>query len=258
MEMRVGFDWQLMGEEPSVLLGALKNLAARNALDDTRLLAEPFLLWGEGETEVYYAPFHLVNTAARVVMVGITPGRAEMRTACRAAARALLGGDSEGAALDAARRAGSFAGPMRGHLIAMLDEIGLPAALGVGTAASLFDERRDLVHTTSALRFPVFVAGANYNGRKPPILKHPVLRAGVETALRDELESIPDALVIPLGDVAERAVGHLAAMGAVGRDRCLRGFPHPAPGNGHRRRLFEANREQLREAVASWSRRKGH
>jgi len=252
MEMRVGFDWRLSGDQPCALLGALKGLAEKNALDDTRILAGPFRLWGDGDTEVYYAPFHATNTAARVVIVGIAPGRTQMRTACRAAARALLAGKSEAEALDAAGWAGSFAGPMRGHLIAMLDDIGLPAALGVSGAAALFDGRRDLIHTTSALRFPVFVGGANYNGRRPALLKHPVLRVGVETLLRDELESIPEALVIPLGDVVDRAIDHLASLGAVRRERCLLGFPHPSPGNGHRRRVFEANREQLSDAVARW------
>jgi hypothetical protein len=255
MEMRTGFDWRLAGEQPSVLLGALRDLAEKNALDDTRILAEPFRLWGEGDTEVYYAPLQAINTAARVVLVGIAPGRAETRTACRAAARALVGGMSEAEALDAAKGAGSFAGPMRGHLIAMLDDIGLPAALGVSGASALFNGRRDLIHATSALRYPVFVAGGNYNGKRPALLKHPVLRAGVETALREELESIPEALVIPLGDVVDRVIDHLAGLGAVRRERCLSGFPHPSPGNGHRRRLFEANRERLRAAVADWFRR---
>lgn len=42
---------------------------------------ERLLIDREGNLSVYYAPFEYVNPAARVVIVGITPGRTQMRNA---------------------------------------------------------------------------------------------------------------------------------------------------------------------------------
>lgn len=50
---------------------------------------------------------------------------------------------------------------MRKNLIEMLDGLERPKALGIVSGALLFSDRRDLLHTTSAIRYPVFVDGQN-------------------------------------------------------------------------------------------------
>jgi hypothetical protein len=53
---------------------------------------------------------------------------------------------------------------MRTNLVSMLDHIGLASAFGIKTCANLFNPAYERVHFTSALRYPVFVGDANYNG----------------------------------------------------------------------------------------------
>ena len=108
---------------------------------------------------------------------------------------------------------GSFSGPLRANLVAMLDAIGVAEHLGVQTTAEIFRPGSQDVHFTSALRYPVLVNGKNYNGT-PDMLKTPLLRRMVETHLAEEARMLPDALWLPLGPRPEAALRHLARQGA--------------------------------------------
>jgi len=44
------------------------------SLDSINAMAPELLLWHQGELSVFYAPWDWVNTSARVMLVGITPG----------------------------------------------------------------------------------------------------------------------------------------------------------------------------------------
>lgn len=126
---------------------------------------------------------------------------------------------------------------MRGNLVAILDRVGAQRALGVRTCAELFDPRQELAHLTSALRYPVFVGGANYNGA-PDMLRTPVLRRIVETHLAEEARALPRVLWLPLGPKPAAALRHLAGTGIIDRDRILEGLPHPSGANGERVAYF--------------------
>jgi hypothetical protein len=52
-------------------------------------LLQSFLLKNDRKISMYYAPFDWINTAARVVIVGITPGKDSMLKAFDAAATVL-------------------------------------------------------------------------------------------------------------------------------------------------------------------------
>jgi hypothetical protein len=93
---------------------------------------------------------------------------------------------------------GSFAGPMPTNLICMLDGIGLAGALEIDKCRSLFEERSDLVATTSAICHPIFVDGENYGGSSPKIASVPVLRSFVHQVLAANLARVAEALVVPL------------------------------------------------------------
>ena len=84
---------------------------------------------GDGRHEIFYAPFDHVNTAAKVVLVGITPGRAQAIEAITTARQCLSEGANLAAAAAQAKTAASFAGPMRSNLINLLDHVGLPSRL---------------------------------------------------------------------------------------------------------------------------------
>jgi hypothetical protein len=229
----------------------VRSLPGDRALTRADLVVPETLLAADGRLEVYYAPLDVLpNAAARVVLVGITPGWSQMCTAYTEARGRALTGETDEELVRAIKGKASFSGKMRAPLVEMLDGIGVGTALGVGSSAALFGDRR--LHTTSAVRFPAFVDGKNYGGSSPKLLKSPLLRAFVEQTLAAELGAAPDALVVPLGRTAEAAVGHLAARGAVEARRCLLGFPHPSPANGHRAPQYAANRAEMARRVAGW------
>ena len=210
-------------------------------------------LYGDGNgLEVYYTPFELVNTDARVVLVGITPGRHQMFLAVREVAAALRAGASAVEALQRANGVASFAGGMRSNLVRMLDGIGLADALGIASAASLFDEHQHLAATTSAITHAVFVNGENYTGHRPPIDEPAILRAFITQVLAGQLAAAPDALVIPLGKAASTAVQMCVDAGALDASRCLLDFPNPSGSNGHRVRHYEQRRDAMTATVADW------
>jgi len=69
-----------------------------------------------------------------------------------------------------AKEAASFAGTMRIHLIDMLNALELHRHLNIASCGQLFQEYRELLHTTSLLRFPVFVSKKNYSGTAPNLI----------------------------------------------------------------------------------------
>jgi hypothetical protein len=211
-----------------------------------------FELAREGSLAVCYAPFDFVNPDARLALVGITPGQQQMMIAFREAKAALEAWLDRVETCRRAKRAASFGGSIRPNLCAMLDGVGLPARLGLASAGDLFGPANALVHTTAAVRYPVFVGGANYTGHRPRLVASPLLRRMVETALAEELAAMPGALVIPLGRAAADAVDLLVRAGAVDGRRVLSGFPHPSGANGHRARRFAERRDELTEQAAAW------
>jgi len=227
------------------------------ALTREQILGDEFLLERDGDLSIHYIPFEWVNNAARVALVGITPGFTQMQLAYETARDGLENGDTHSDVLRAVERTASFAGTMRANLTRMLDELGLPALLGIEGTARLFAERDDLLHSTSALRDPVFVQGRNYTGSAPAIDATPMLVEKIVTGLGPELAQVPDAVVIPLGGAVERALRLLVIKGTLDADRCCFGFPHPSGANGHRTRIFRENEDTLRDTLAEWFSRPG-
>src|SRR5688572_824011 len=80
---------------------------------------------GGKRIDVAYAPFEHINPGARIILVGLTPGRQQMGNALREARRALRRSLAEPEALAAAKVYASFSGPMRGNLVTLLDSIGV-------------------------------------------------------------------------------------------------------------------------------------
>ncbi|HKV83041.1 MAG TPA: hypothetical protein VJN88_00700 [Ktedonobacterales bacterium] len=221
-------------------------------LSREELLTSHFLMERDDTLAIYYAPFDFVNTSARVMIVGITPGFTQMAVGYERARSLIRAGRSAADVCDEAKRAARFAGSMRDNLIAMLDGIELHTRLGIPSSATLFDTRCNLLHSTSAVRYPVVVSGANYTGHHPPLGDTPRLMRYVRTVLADEFHQVPQALIIPLGKVVAQIMEALAIEGYVDISRCLIGFPNPSGANGHRTREYRERRETLRETVEGW------
>jgi hypothetical protein len=221
------------------------------ALDDVR--APEFRIYEDHRIVAYYAPFDYLNRLARVALVGVTPGPTQMRESYAIVRDALRAGQSDQQALQAVKTHASFKG-MRRDLARWLDELGLATLLGLRSCSELFqDSHRGLLHTTSAVRNPVFVRRgdstlANYPGSSPELVAHPWLREMIETTLADELSALPSAIVIPLGR-ANRALAHLQDRGAADPARCLIGLPHPSPASPPRERYFQDAKAHLLSQV---------
>lgn len=222
------------------------------SLSKEQLFVSELLLYEEGDMTIYYVPYEYVNEAAKVMIIGITPGFTQMELAIRSAREDLLKGIPYDQIDKNAKIVASFAGSMRKNLIDMLDQIDLPAAIGIEHSGSLFAERRDLLHTTSAIRYPVFLSGKNYTGHSPAILKSDKLYSYAEHILLSELLAVKDALVIPLGKAVSEVVQAFVDKGYIKKERCLFDMPHPSGANGHRRRLFEENKASMQKQVESW------
>jgi hypothetical protein len=218
------------------------------------LICRQFLLFTEAELEVYYAPFHHLNPNARIALVGLTPGWTQMEEAFRAAREGLASGLNGKDLFEYIDRTGSFSGPMRNNLVAMLDGIGLNNQLGISSCIALFDSLHHLVHFTSVVSAPIFRAGANYGGSGPRLLQVPKLRTWVVENLAAELASMPQAIIVPLGRVADEAIQFLQGRVSNLQGRCLAGFPHPSGANGHRHEDFRRGREQWKTQVAAIAR----
>jgi hypothetical protein len=211
-----------------------------------------FLLEEDSRLAIYYAPFDYINTRAKVALVGITPGFRQMEIALRESRDALRRGTPIPEIVARVKYQASFAGPIRKFLIAMLDGIGLPRALGIPTCAALYADRADLLQTSAVVRHPVFVGGKDWTGHTPPVRSNPLLRRYLTGVMLPELQAVPDALLISLGKCASDALAVHIASGALDPARCLIGLPHPSGANGHRHAQFAAVRDDLAARVAAW------
>jgi hypothetical protein len=164
--------------------------------------------------------------------------------------RAVLsvGGSAEDACRSAKLHA-SFAGSTRVNLVCMLDALELPRLLRIQSSSDLFGVARSLLHTTSAIRYPVCVGRRNYTGTNPRPAKSPFLMRFARDILALELESVPEAVIVPLGKSVEEVLAVLAAEGQIRPGRWLSGFPHPSGANGHRVCLFNQNHASLSEQL---------
>ena len=206
--------------------------------------SKPDLLIPEAsDTKVrtYYAPFDYRNSDAKIVLVGITPGREQMNNALRAACTALHAGMPDADALASAKHAASFSGGMRETLVKLLDRYSFQHRLGLKSARSLWATDNRLAHFTSSLRNPVFrlegTIEKNYTGGNPPLSAYHGFKDTLRQ-LRDELQAIENALIIPLGDKVAQAVQVLVDEKALPLTRVLNTngrvaeFPHPSGANG--------------------------
>ncbi|AIF44933.1 hypothetical protein [Virgibacillus sp. SK37] len=241
-----------MSELVNQFLPKIKNLPCDRILNKNDILNETFLLQEEKNLKVYYSPHNeYVNTAAKIVIVGITPGWQQTKTAYESVIKNLLHCVSKEDILRKAKMAASFSGTMRNNLIQMLDESGVAETLKIGHASTLFSTHRDLIHTTSIIKYPVFHKDKNYTGHHPKIEQSEVLKHYVYTVFPEELNLIRDAaLVIPLGKAVENTISSIMEES---KHTLLSGFPHPSGANGHRKKQFVEQKEQLISTIKSWA-----
>jgi len=229
---------------------AMLSLPKGTMLSKEHLLTGDFVMERSGKLEMYYAPHNeYVNPSARAVIIGLTPGWTQMRTAMEAAATGLEEGLSDEGVCRRAKEAAGFAGTMRTHLTGMLDSLELHRYLNIPSCGELFLEHRELLHTTSMLRFPVFVERQNYNGTHPVLIRSPFLKNAALKSVYEELQIVKQALIIPLGKTVEHVLQLLVQEGKLEDEQCLWGFPHPSGANGHRHKQFARHQDQMKNRI---------
>lgn len=191
----------------------------------------------DGDISSFYIPFEYVNTQAKIVLVGITPGFTQTRNALLEAQKQLKAGANYATALQAAKQTGAFSGLMRPNLVAMLDYLKINEWLEINTCDDLFGKASNLVQTTSVLRFPIFVSGQNYNGT-PNMTKHPALRKSLRDYFAQEAQMLKRAIFIPLGPKVSEALAWLESQGLLDGSRVFDGLPHPSGANAERISYF--------------------
>ncbi len=207
-------------------------------------IPDGFLLARAGRVEARYIPFDYVNPAARVVVVGISPGFVQWKNAVRAAQQGLRAGLPLPELLRAAKYTGAFSGAIRPNLVALLDHVGLQRWLGIASCASLFGADAHLMHVTGALRQAIFVDGVNYNGASPNMVSTPLLQAQLLDYFGQEAASMKDAVFVPLGPKVSQALSWLAVRGVLDEARILHGLPHPSGANAERIAYFLGRKEK--------------
>lgn len=202
-----------------------------------------FLLQIEGSLSSYYIPFEYINPSAKIVLVGITPGLTQWKNAMAEMQRQITLAASPEVALKEAKKSGAFSGPMRSNLIALLNTIGMQKWLKIASCESLFSTDANLVQTTSILRHPIFIDGANYNG-KPSMIKTPFLREQIKAYFANEAKVLKDALYIPLGPTVSEGLELLVNERILNASQVLHGLPHPSGANAERIAYFIGKKER--------------
>jgi len=153
----------------------IRALPERAMYTRSELITPQFKLAQEKRLAMYYAPFDSINPAAKLALIGVTPGWTQMEISYRIARRELLAGRSLQEAHKEAKRQASFGGSMRSILVSMLDDLGVAKLLRLTSSHELFGSAGKQLHTTSAIRYPVFVDERNYTGSAPVIMTSPLL-----------------------------------------------------------------------------------
>ncbi len=217
-----------------------------NGYSKEDILNKKFELFDDSKMKIYYAPHNeIINKKAKVFIVGITPGWTQTSIAYKIAQEGLVKKLEHEEIKKECKRHSRFAGSMRKNLIEMLDELNLNSKLHIDSCLDLFGNKDELLHTTSMIPYPVFIKNKNYAGFGPKILDSEILKSYLEKYFYKEIEQLPDIVIIPLGKAVEEVLEVMISKNLIRREQCLLGFPHPSGANGHRKRQFEENKENL-------------
>jgi len=205
-------------------------------IDKKSVVSKDFLVNKDGNIEIYYAPFDYINSKAKIVIVGITPGLQQMLQSYEVI--------NQGKSLKEVKDLSSFKGSMRTGLIKYLDELKINDILKIKSCESLFNKDSKYLHTTSLVKYPVFDKGKNYSGAN--ILKKKILLDFIEKNFLEELKTFKKSIIIPLGNTVSSTIEYLNNKYNLKLACFLKGFPHPSGANARKNIQFKENKRNMK------------
>ena len=224
-----------------------------SSFDKENILNEQFELYNKENMKIYYAPHNeTINNKAKIFIVGITPGWTQTSIAYETAHNGIINNLEPELIKKECKKNSRFAGSMRKNLIEMLDELNINEKLDLDSCSELFEEKDYLLHTTSIIPYPVFINNKNYTGSNPKIMDNEILYSYVKRYFYNEIEKLPNVLIVPLGKAVEEVLKKMIKDNLIKEEQCLLGFPHPSGANGHRKKQFEENKMKLLRIVEEY------
>jgi len=209
-----------------------------------------------GETKnhrLYYVPFGHVNTAAKLVVVGITPGPNQLELAIEAVQR-WRAHPSETVLQEAKKLASFGSSSMRPNLLKMLSHFNVRKRLGIRAEEDLWGSAWPLFQAASVVPHAAFELKSDgtekmFNGKFSEVLKSPLLRGCFESCFLPMVKCMnPAAVWIGLGPTPKAALDWCVASGLL-RSEQVGAFTHPSGNGGSQVRYFlrQMKRSEFKE-----------
>ena len=213
----------------------LNQIRSLKKINKSTITNKNFLIKREDNIEIYYAPFDYINSKAKIMIVGITPGLQQMLKSFEAI--------NEGRSLKEVKDLSSFKGSMRATLIKYLDELNINKKLRINSCESLFNINSKYLHSTSLIKYPVFDKGKNYSGSN--LLKKKILLDFLEAHFVKELKKLDKTIIVPLGNTVSSTIDYLNNEFKLNLKCFLKGFPHPSGLNVRKDIQFKENKVRM-------------
>ena len=213
----------------------LKKIKSLKKISKSNIVSGKFLIAKKDNIKIYYAPFDYINSKAKIMIVGITPGFQQMLQSFEVI--------NQGKSLKEVKDLSSFKGSMRTGLIKYLDELEVNKKLKIKSCESLFNKNSKHLHTTSLVKYPVFDKGKNYSGAN--ILKKKILLDFIEENFLKELKTLNKCIVVPLGNTVSSTIEYLNNKYNLKLSCFLEGFHHPSGANARKNIQFDKNKTSM-------------
>ena len=213
----------------------LNQIRSLKKINKSTITNKNFLIKREDNIEIYYAPFDYINSKAKIMIVGITPGLQQMLQSFEAV--------NEGRSLKEVKDLSSFKGSMRTTLIKYLDALNINKQLRIKSCESLFNINSKYLHSTSLIKYPVFDKGRNYSGSG--LLKKKILLDFLEAHFVKELKKLDKTIIVPLGNTVSSTIDYLNNEFKLNLKCFLKGFPHPSGLNVRKDIQFKENKVRM-------------
>jgi len=213
----------------------LKQIRSLKKINKSTVTNKNFLIKREDNIEIYYAPFDYINSKAKIMIVGITPGLQQMLQSFETI--------NDGKSLKEVKDLSSFKGSMRTTLIKYLDALNINKKLKIKSCESLFNINSKYLHSTSLIKYPVFDKGKNYSGSG--LLKKKILLDFLEAHFVKELKKLDKTIIVPLGNTVSSTIDYLNNEFKLNLKCFLKGFPHPSGLNVRKDIQFKENKIRM-------------